>query len=381
MFDSPDYNDHDEVVTICDPDCGLRAIIAVHSTVLGPALGGVRCWNYGCLNEAVRDVLRLSRGMTYKNSLAGLDFGGGKSVILGDPQKVKTPQALRAFAQAIDKLNGRYIGAEDVGTTVIDIDLMREVTNYVAGTSRGKAASGDPSPFTAEGVFLSLTAAVGTDDLTGCRVGVLGLGNVGWKLAEKLHSAGADLLVADTNSIRAAYAEERFRAEVLEPGTLPFAEMDVFAPCALGGALTLKFAETAPAKIICGAANNQLATPDVDAALWAAGKLYAPDYLVNAGGVINVAAEATGAYDAKLVAAKVRAIGETARRVFDEAKRTDIPTGAVADALASRRMNAARRATRQSVKMTPPDNHSTLSVATAAATKTRVGPQPRQLSG
>lgn len=351
MFDALDYDDHQAVITICDSDCGLRAVIAVHSTVLGPALGGVRCWAYESLNEAVRDALRLSRGMSYKNSLAGLGFGGGKSVILGDPRKVKTPQALRSFAQAVDHLNGRYIGAEDVGTTVNDIDLMREVTPYVAGTSCGNAASGDPSPFTAEGVFLCLTAAVGSDDLAGCRVGVLGLGNVGWKLAEKLHNAGADLLVADTNPMRASYAEEKFRARVLDPQELPFAQIDVFAPCALGGTLTLEFAERSPAKIICGAANNQLATPDVDAALWAAGKLYAPDYLVNAGGVISVAAEAAGTYDFNIVRAKVRRIRETALRVFEEARRKNAPTGAVADALAVQRIDERRAAARQTFQI------------------------------
>lgn len=232
--------------------------------------------------------------------------------------------------------------------TVADIDLMRDVTPYVAGTSWGAAASGDPSPHTAEGVFQGMRAAIeaahGSDDLQDCRVGVLGLGNVGGKLAEKLHDAGATLLVADIDAERTARAHDEFGAEVLDPVKLPFAQMDVFAPCALGGALTMDFAETAPVKIICGAANNQLAVPEVDDALWAEGKLYAPDYLVNAGGVMNVAAEASGDYDAYRVATGVRAIRDTAARVFEEAKRTDTPTGAVADALALRRIEAARSA-------------------------------------
>ncbi|MCL4150354.1 UNVERIFIED_CONTAM: hypothetical protein GTU68_021892, partial [Idotea baltica] len=289
MFDTPDYDDHEEVVTFHDPATGLHAVIAIHSTALGPGLGGVRCWDYADPNEAVRDALRLSRGMTYKNALAGLDLGGGKSVILGGAD-AKSPEALRAFARAIDRLEGRYVGAEDVGMTVADIDLMRDITPYVAGTSWGTAASGDPSPHTAEGVFLSLCAAVeathGTDDLAGCRVGVLGLGNVGWKLAAKLHEVGAVLTVADISETRTQRAERQFGATIVDPIRLPFEQIDVFAPCALGGALTRDFAETAPAKIICGAANNQLATPDVDAALWQVGKLYAPDYLVNAGGVM-----------------------------------------------------------------------------------------------
>ena len=348
MFASPEYDDHEEVVTVADPATGLRAVIAIHSTALGPGLGGVRCWDYADPNDAMHDALRLSRGMTYKNALAGLDLGGGKSVILGDPRRVKTESALRAFARAIDRLDGRYIGAEDVGMSVADIDLMRDVTPYVAGTSWGAAASGDPSPHTAEGVFRGLKAAVaarhGSDDLTDLRVGIVGLGNVGWKLAEKLHDGGAVLLVADLDAARTARAEEEFGAEVLAPDALPMAEMDVYAPCALGGALTLYWAERAPAGIVCGAANNQLAMPEVDAALWEAGKLYAPDYLVNGGGVMNVAAEASGEYDAYRVAMQVRAIGETAARCFEEAKRTDTPTGAVADAIALRRIREAREA-------------------------------------
>jgi len=347
MFDTAEYDDHEEVVTISDPATGLRAVIAIHSTALGPGLGGVRCWDYLDPNEAVRDALRLSRGMTYKNALAGLDLGGGKSVILGGPT-AKSPSALHAFARAIDRLGGRYIGAEDVGMTVADIDHMRDVTPYVAGTSWGAAASGDPSPHTAEGVFLGLKAAIesvnGSSDLKGCRVGILGLGNVGWKLAEKLSAAGAVLLVADVNPARTDAAATHFDAQVFAPDRLPYAAMDVFAPCALGGALTVEFAETAPARIICGAANNQLATPDVDAALWESGKLYAPDYLVNAGGVMNVAAEAAGEYDAYRVATQIRAIQDTAKRCFAQAKQSDTPTGAVADALAMARIEAVQAA-------------------------------------
>jgi len=347
MFSSAEYDDHEEVVTISDPATGLRAVIAIHSTVLGPGLGGVRCWDYRDPNEALRDALRLSRGMTYKNALAGLDMGGGKSVILGGPT-AKTPTALHAFARTIERLNGRYIGAEDVGMTVADIDHMRDVTGFVAGTSWGAAASGDPSPYTADGVFLGLKAAVeathGSGDLSECRVGLLGLGSVGWKLAEKLYAAGADLMVADIDSARTDAAASEFSAQVFAPDRLPYAAMDIFAPCALGGSLTVEFAQTAPAKIICGAANNQLATPEVDAALWEAGKLYAPDFLVNAGGVMNVAAETTGEYDAYRVAKQVQAIGETAARCFAEAKRNDQPTGAVADALAMARINGVREA-------------------------------------
>ncbi len=345
MFDTVDFDNHEEVVSVSCTRSGLRAVIAIHSTALGPALGGIRCWSYDSGMEAIRDALRLSRGMTFKNALAGLDLGGGKSVILGDPKTARSPEALRAFAQAIDRLDGRYVGAEDVGMTVADIDMMRDVTPHVAGTSWGASASGDPSPHTAEGVFLGLKATVraatGSDDLTDARIGVMGLGSVGWKLAGMLRDAGASLLVADINVPRTVRAAAHLGAEIVDPLRLPFAEMDVFAPCALGGVLTRDFAESAPVRMICGAANNQLATPDVDAALWDAGKLYAPDYLVNAGGVINVAAEAGGEYDAYRVSMKVREIGETTAQVLATARSEDRPTGAVADALALARITAA----------------------------------------
>ena len=344
MFDTPDFDDHEEVVSVSCASTGLRAVIAIHSTALGPGLGGVRCWPYDSGMAAIKDALRLSRGMTYKNALAGLDLGGGKSVILGDPKTARSPEALRAFARAIDRLDGRYIGAEDVGMTVADIDLMRDVTPHVAGTSWGAAASGDPSPHTAEGVFLgikaSVAAATGSDDMTGATIGIMGLGAVGWKLAEMLREAGAELLVADVDVPRTVRAAARLQARIVDPTRLPFEPMDVFAPCALGGVLTRDFAESAPVKIICGAANNQLATPDVDAALWDEGKLYAPDYLVNAGGVINVAAEASGTYDAYNVGMKVREIGTTTAQVLAQAKADDCPTGAVADALALARIDA-----------------------------------------
>jgi len=242
----------------------------------------------------------------------------------------KTPSALHAFASAIERLNGQYIGAEDVGTTVADIDFMRDVTGHVAGTSWGAAASGDPSPHTAEGVFVGMQAALeavyGSDSMEDCRI--------------ELSRAGAALLVADLDDARVAAAEAEFGAQAFAPHALPYAPMDVFAPCALGGALTTDFAEGASAGIICGAANNQLAEPTVDAVLWDAGKLYAPDYLVNAGGVMNVAAEALGEYDAYRVATQVRGIRETARDCFIQAKRTDTPTGAIADALALDRIKA-----------------------------------------
>lgn len=346
MFDDPEFDNHEEVVVISDPETGLRAVIAIHSTALGPGLGGIRYWNYAHHDEAVSDALRLSRGMTFKNALAGLDLGGAKAVIFGDPGKPKSKAQLAAFARAVDRLEGKYIGAEDVGMSVADIDIMRDITPHLAGTSWGAAASGDPSPFTAEGVFLAMQTAAeaktGSSDLKGSRVGILGIGSVGWSLAEKLHAAGAQLLVADLNKDRVERAVDAFGADFAVAENLAYEQMDIFAPCALGGALDEKFVSKSRAQIICGAANNQLSTPEIDAMLWQAGKLYAPDYLVNAGGVINVAAEAYGEYDAYRVNMTIRLIPQTARDVFEIAKKTDTPTGKVADEMAMARIQEAQ---------------------------------------
>jgi len=288
-FHHSDFDAHEHVAFAHDDASGLTAIIAIHDTRLGPALGGTRFWRYADTDAAISDALRLSRGMTYKNAVVGLNWGGGKAVIIGDPARDKSPALWRAYAEALNRLGGLFLTGEDVGMTVADVDAVRRHCPYIVGSSSGAAASGDPSPFTAEGVFLGLgataKAARGVADLTGIRVGVLGLGSVGWKLAEKLHGAGAKLIVADLDADKAKRAADAFGAETAAPDTLIRCEMDVFSPCALGGTLDESAVEGLKAFAIAGAANNQLATPDMDLALAQRGILYAPDYVVNAGGV------------------------------------------------------------------------------------------------
>lgn len=337
-FHHSDFDAHEHVAFAHDDASGLTAIIAIHDTRLGPALGGTRFWRYADTDAAISDALRLSRGMTYKNAVVGLNWGGGKAVIIGDPARDKSPALWRAYAEALNRLGGLFLTGEDVGMTVADVDAVRRHCPYIVGSSSGAAASGDPSPFTAEGVFLGLgataKAARGVADLTGIRVGVLGLGSVGWKLAEKLHGAGAKLIVADLDADKAKRAADAFGAETAAPDTLIRCEMDVFSPCALGGTLDESAVEGLKAFAIAGAANNQLATPDMDLALAQRGILYAPDYVVNAGGVLNVAAEAEGDYDADSVMARVRRIPETLTAIFNRAKATGRPTSEVADAVA-----------------------------------------------
>lgn len=278
-----------------DADAGLRAMICVHSTALGPAAGGCRMWDYASDDEAVADVTRLARGMTYKNAMADLGLGGGKSVIIGDARRDKTPELMRAFGRAVEALEGSYYTAEDVGISPEDMAFAAEETRFAVGLSGGDHGSGDPSPWTAEGVFRCLRVGAahvfGSDDLTGKRVLVQGLGHVGMSLAEKLHQAGAALIVTDINPVALEDAASRLGARVIAPDQVFAQEMDVFAPCALGGALNAQTVPQLTAKLVCGAANNQLATPEMGQALQARGIAYLPDYVVNAGGIISVASE------------------------------------------------------------------------------------------
>jgi leucine dehydrogenase len=344
LFDHPEHDGHESVLFARDAASGLRAIIAVHSTAAGPACGGVRFWNYVTEANALTDVLRLSKGMSYKNVMAGLPLGGGKAVILADDRRTKTRELLRAFGRAVDGLGGAYIAAEDVGITVDDMAIMREVTRHVAGKAKGAHASGDPSPFTARGVFSGLRAAVrfqlGTDSLKGLRVGVLGLGAVGTKLAAMLHEAGARLVVADIDPERAGRAASAFGAQVCPPDLLPAQPLDVLAPCALGGLLSPEVIEKLRAKVVAGAANNQLADPGCGRLLHEKGVLYAPDYVINAGGIINVAGEALGDYDQTKALAAVERIPGSLGAIFETAKATDRPTSEVADRIAAERLAA-----------------------------------------
>jgi leucine dehydrogenase len=345
-LEHPDFDQHENVVSVDDSASGLHGLIAIHSTLAGPACGGIRFWHYAEDALALADVLRLSRGMTYQNVMAGLPVGGGKAVIMADAGRQKTPAMLRAFGRAIEALDGAYIGAEDVGMTTADLAVIGETTGHVAGLTEGPAASGNPAPFTAKGVFLGLEAAVKRrlrSDLTGLRVGVLGLGAVGMRLAALLHAAGARLLVADIDPATAEEARARFGAAVLSPAALPEAELDVLAPCALGGVLTVGCVERLKARVVAGAANNQLADPAAGRRLHQRGVLYAPDYVINAGGIINVAAEVAHAYDRPAITAAVERIPATLEEIFVRAEQEMLPSAEVADAIARSRLAALGR--------------------------------------
>lgn len=340
VFTHSDFDGHEQVVFARDAAAGLTAIIAVHNTALGPALGGCRIWKYADEAEAVTDVLRLSRGMTYKAALAGLELGGGKSVVLADARTGKTPAMMRAMGRAVERLGGRYIVAEDVGATVADMDEIATETTHVSGTS---ATAGDPSPMTARGVFLAMQAAARHRwgaGVEGRTVSVTGLGNVGFNLCRQLAGAGARLVVSDIRDEAVRRVVGETGAQAVAPETAHAAEADVFAPCALGAGLNARTIPEIRAGLVCGAANNQLATHEDGERLAARGILYAPDYLVNAGGVISVARGALGLDDGA-VEAKVAAIPETLVLVFRAAEQQGTTTAAAADRLAESRFRAA----------------------------------------
>jgi leucine dehydrogenase len=343
VFTSPDFDSHETVAFGSDAASGLRAIIAIHNTNLGPALGGCRMWPYASEDEAVRDVLRLSRGMTYKAAMAGLPYGGGKAVIIGNPRRDKSEALLRAMGRFVDSLGGRYHTAEDVGTTVEDMDILRKETACAHGFS---SASGDPSPATAYGVYMGLRAAVsfglGRSDLRGLTVAVQGLGNVGTRLCRYLADEGARLIVTDINAEAVDRAVRAFGATPVAPDAIHRAEADVFAPCALGAILNDRTIPELGAHIVAGAANNQLAEPRHDRMLKDRAVLYAPDYVINAGGMIDIhVGEATG--DQNAVLKETAKIYDTTLAVFERAVSTDMPTGAVADAMAEERFGKPAR--------------------------------------
>ncbi len=343
MFEHPDFDDHEQVEFVCDAAAGLRAIIAVHSTALGPAFGGCRMWPYPNGADALTDALRLARGMTYKAAICELPYGGGKSVIIGDPKRAKTPALLRAMGRAVEALGGRYIVADDIGTTLEDLVLMREVTSHTAAAT---AAAQAPLAATAYGVLMAIRAAVrqatGRDRLEGLRVGVQGLGNVGRPLAEDLHAAGAELVVADLDPARVARAVDELGAEAAEPEAIYDQAVDLFAPCALGAVLDDRTIPRLAAKIVCGGANNQLALPRHGAMLAGRGILYVPDYLANAGGVIDFHQERIDDSRAAVLAAVGRIEAITAA-VLAAAERTGRTPLEVADQLVQARLRAGRR--------------------------------------
>ncbi|MFD2166808.1 Leu/Phe/Val dehydrogenase [Thalassotalea euphylliae] len=333
FFDLVDFDDHEQVVFCSDKETGLKAIIAVHSTKLGAAVGGCRMWDYASDEEALVDVLRLSRGMTYKNAMAGLSMGGGKSVIIGDAKSIKSEALFKAFGRALNGLGGRYISAEDVNITTGDIAIANTETPYVTGTE-GK--SGNPAPYTALGTYLGVKAAVKhklrRDDLEGLTVAVQGLGSVGFYLCEHLHKAGAKLVVTDINEDALARAKAEFGAEVVGLNEIYDVDCDIYSPCALGATINDGTIDRIKAKVIAGCANNQLAEPKHDQALVDRGILYAPDYVINAGGIINVSFEED--YCADKATRKVEEIYDTLIDVFTKADQEQKPTGMVADELA-----------------------------------------------
>jgi leucine dehydrogenase len=344
VFHHPDFDDHEQVLFARDVTVGLRAIVAVHSSVLGPAFGGCRMWPYRDEAEALTDALRLSRGMTYKAAICELPHGGGKAVILGDARQAKTPALLHAMGRVVDRLGGRYIIADDIGTTLDDLRIMREVTAHTAAAT---FAAGQPLPVTACGVFQAIRAAVahalGRADLDGLRVAVQGLGNVGWPLCRHLAAAGATLIVTDLDRARTAEAAQTFGALAVEPEAIYGQAADVFAPCALGAVLNDRTIPLLGAAIVCGGANNQLAAARHAAALAARGILFVPDYIANAGGVIDFHQERTGADSPDAVLGAVARIHDITRDVLARAADTGETPLRVADRIVLGRLAAARQ--------------------------------------
>lgn len=347
LFTHREFDNHEQVVFCHDKASGLKAIIAIHNTFRGPSLGGCRMYPYATEAEALNDVLRLSRGMTYKSALADLPLGGGKSVILGDPRSEKSPALIRAMGQAVERLGGRYIVAEDSGTNVADMLLMREVTRHVSGIAEkcdadGNRRSGDPSPMTAHGVFIGIQAAVrqrlGREDLQGVRVAIQGVGNVGLHLARQLHAAGALLRVCDINRAAVEQVVNELGAVAVANEEIYDQEVDLFAPCALGAILNDQTIPRLRARIVAGSANNQLAEKRHGTALMERGILYAPDYVINAGGVIDVCYEHM-AMDQQQIMQKVEAIGDTLSEIFSRSEQQHKSTDELADRLAEERFS------------------------------------------
>lgn len=342
IFAEVERNDHEQVTFCTDRRAGLRAIIAIHNSSLGPALGGTRMWMYATDEEALRDVLRLSRGMTYKAAVAGLNLGGGKAVIIGDPNKDKTEVLFRMYGRFVEGLAGRYITAEDVGTSERDMEWVRMETKYVTGISRTLGGSGDPSPVTARGVFVGMKACArevyGSDSVKGKKVAVQGAGSVASYLCEHLAREGAKIVVCDIFDDKARSLARRVNATVVKPEKIYDAAVDIFAPCALGGILNDDTIPRLKCDIVAGGANNQLQNEKKHMAMLVSRKiLYAPDYAINAGGLINVANELEG-YQEDRALKQAEGIYDTLRQIFHIAKSEKIPTSEAANRLAETRI-------------------------------------------
>ncbi|MDR0268633.1 Glu/Leu/Phe/Val dehydrogenase [Paenibacillus sp.] len=342
LFQTMTQDGYEQLVFCQDKKTGLKAIIAIHDTTLGPALGGARMWNYVSEDAAIVDAMRLAKGMTYKHAVSSLNFGGGKSVIIGDPKKDKSEGSLLAFGRYVQSLNGRYITAEDVGTTVEDMDTIARETKYVAGKS-GQGSSGNPSPATAFGVYHGMKSAAkeafGSDSLEGKTVAVQGVGNVAFHLCKHLHEEGAQLIVTDINKEAVMRAVEQFGAKAVDPNDIYDVPCDIYAPCALGATINDDTIVRLRAKVIAGSANNQLKEARHGEQLHGMGIVYAPDYVINAGGVINIAEEWHG-YDRERAFIKVKEIYNTLTQIFDISRHEGIPSYLAADRLAENRIRS-----------------------------------------
>jgi len=342
VFGQLSFDNHEQVVFCNDKDTGLKAIIGIHNTVLGPALGGTRMWKYNNEWEALNDVLRLSRGMTFKAAITGLNLGGGKAVIIGDAKTQKTPELMKKFGEFVHSLSGKYITAEDVGMETADMDLVREVTPYVTGISEDKGGAGNPSPITAYGVYMGMKAAAkfkfGSDILEDKVVYVQGIGHVGESLVEHLTNEGAKVVIADINQERLNEVSKKYGASIYTGNDIYSENMDIYAPCALGATVNDETIYKLKAKVIAGAANNQLATEAIHGTvLQERGIVYAPDFLINAGGIINVYAELEG-YDKHEIMRKTENIYNTTIEILESAAKNGITTNQAAVNIAKSRI-------------------------------------------
>ncbi|MGV8960724.1 MAG: Glu/Leu/Phe/Val dehydrogenase dimerization domain-containing protein [Stenotrophomonas sp.] len=343
LFETLETSGHEQVLFCHNRDAGLKAIIAIHNTTLGPALGGVRMRPYASTDDALRDALRLSRTMTYKNALAGLNVGGGKAVIIGDPKTDKTEVLFRAFGRYVDSLGGRYITAEDVGTDVNDMENIYLESEYVTGVHQVHGGSGDPAPFTAYGALQALMASInrkfGHEEVGKVSIAVQGLGHIGMELVKLLRERGAKLYVTDLDPVLVDRAVTEYGAEAVKPDEIYDVSADVLAPCALEGAIEMATLDRLKVKVICGTANNQLASHAVGDELYKRGVLWAPDYAVNAGGVMNVSLEIDG-YNRERAMRLIRSIYHNLGRVFDLSEREGISPQRAADRIAETRIES-----------------------------------------
>ncbi len=347
VFGQVSFDNHEQIVFCNDKDTGLKSIIGIHNTVLGPALGGTRMWKYTNEWEALNDVLRLSRGMSYKSAITGLNLGGGKAVIIGDSKIDKTPEMIHKFGEYVNSLSGRYITAEDVGTTTQDMDNIREVTKFVTGVSVEKGGSGNPSPVTAYGVYMGMKAAAkyqfGTENLSGKKILVQGIGHVGETLVDFLTKEGALVQITDINQSRLEEIENKYGAKIFTGSDLYSADVDIYSPCALGATINDETVNKIRAKVIAGAANNQLAKDTVHGQILKdRGILYAPDFLINAGGIINVYGEIAG-YDSAEAMRRTENIYNTTLEICSFAEQNGITTQEAAMSIAQNRIDTRKK--------------------------------------